>query len=85
MTPALPLDRPLPRQARSSSQEPPSKNPAHEPTVGSMNTALLTVTLSAAIAAAAVAVRTRLAPRPAPVPVKRDDDWHPHISSGCGR
>ncbi len=53
-----------------------------------MTTALLTVTLSAAVAAAAVAVRARVArpvPVPARMPVTRDDDWHPHISSGCGR
>jgi hypothetical protein len=52
-----------------------------------MNTALLTVTLSAAIAAATVAVRARLAPRlaPAPVRLQSDEVWHPHVSSGCGR
>ena len=50
-----------------------------------MTSALLTVTLSAALAAAAVAVRARLTSRPALVRVERNDDWHPHISSGCGR
>jgi hypothetical protein len=50
-----------------------------------MTSALLTVTLSAAIAAAAVAVRARVAPRAVPVPPKRDENWRPHISSGCGR
>jgi hypothetical protein len=73
----------------SSSQRLPSKNPAQRPTVEDMNSALLTVTLSAAIAAAAVAVRARLAPRPAPAPalvrLHRDEVWHPHVSSGCGR
>lgn len=65
-----------------------SKNPADRPTVRDMTSALLAVTLSAAVAAAAVAVRARVA-RPAPVPVRtavrRDGDWRPHISSGCGR
>ena len=56
---------------------------------GDMNPALVTVTLSAAIAATTVAVRARVTPRRVPVlvpvQVRREDSWHPHVSTGCGR
>jgi hypothetical protein len=73
----------------STSQGAPSENPGGRPTVEDMNTALVTVTLSAAIAAAAVAVRARVAPRRVSVRVpaqsQPDEAWHPHVSAGCGR